>query len=113
MPPPQKIRLGDLLIQQGLLTEEQLKSALEQQKLPGRKLGRVFVDSGFVTEEGISQALARQLRITFVDLRDFKPQPELLKLLNEAQARRYRALVIGEEGGMLRVGLADPTDLQG
>ncbi|TXI74752.1 MAG: GspE/PulE family protein [Dechloromonas sp.] len=112
MPPPQKIRLGDLLIQQGLLTEEQLKSALEQQKLTGRKLGRVFVDSGFVTEEGISQALARQLRIPFVDLRDFKPQPELLKLLNEAQARRYRALVIGEEGGMLRVGLADPTDLQ-
>lgn len=112
MPPPQKIRLGDLLIQQGLLTEEQLKSALEQQKLTGRKLGRVFVDSGFVTEEGISQALARQLRIPFIDLRDFKPQPELLKLLNEAQARRYRALVIGEEGGMLRVGLADPTDLQ-
>ncbi len=112
MPPPQKIRLGDLLIQQGLLTEEQLKSALEQQKLTGRKLGRVFVDSGFVTEEGISQALARQLRIPFVDLRDFKPQPELLKLLNEAQARRYRALVICEEGGMLRVGLADPTDLQ-
>ena len=112
MPPPQKIRLGDLLIQQGLLTEEQLKSALEQQKLTGRKLGRVFVDSGFVTEEGISQALARQLRIPFVDLRDFKPQPELLKLLNEAQARRYRALVIGEDGGMLRVGLADPTDLQ-
>lgn len=112
MPPPQKIRLGDLLIQQGLLTDEQLKSALEQQKLTGRKLGRVFVDSGFVTEEGISQALARQLRIPFIDLRDFKPQPELLKLLNEAQARRYRALVIGEEGGMLRVGLADPTDLQ-
>ena len=52
------------------------------------------------------------MRIPFVDLRDFKPQPELLKLLNEAQARRYRALVIGEEGGMLRVGLADPTDLQ-
>lgn len=50
MPPPQKIRLGDLLIQQGLLTEEQLKSALEQQKLTGRKLGRVFVDSGFAAD---------------------------------------------------------------
>ncbi len=112
MAPPQKIRLGDLLIQQGLLTEEQLKLALEQQRATGRKLGRVFVDSGYVTEEGISQALARQLRVPFVDLKSFKPQPELLKLLNEAQARRYRALVIAEEDGMLKVGLVDPTDLQ-
>ena len=112
MAPPQKIRLGDLLIQQGLLTEEQLKLALEQQRATGRKLGRVFVDSGYVTEEGISQALARQLRVPFVDLKTFKPQAELLKLLNEAQARRYRALVIGEENGMLKVGLVDPTDLQ-
>jgi len=112
MPPPQKIRLGDLLIQQGLLTEEQLKFSLEQQKATGRKLGRIFVDSGYVTEEGISQALAHQLRIPFIDLRNFKPQPELLKLLNEAQARRYRAIVLGEENGMLQVGLVDPTDLQ-
>jgi len=112
MPPPQKIRLGDLLIQQGLLTEEQLKVALEQQRSSGRKLGRVFVESGYVTEEAISQALARQLRVPFVDLRNFTPKPELLKLINEAQARRFRALVLGEENGLLQVGLADPTDLQ-
>ena len=65
MPPPQKIRLGDLLIQQGLLTDEQLKIALDEQKRTGRKLGRVFVESGYVTEAGISQALARQLRAGF------------------------------------------------
>ena len=73
MPPPQKIRLGDLLIQQGLLTEEQLKLSLDEQKRTGRKLGRVFVESGYVTEEGISQALARQLRIPFIDLKNFTP----------------------------------------
>jgi MSHA biogenesis protein MshE len=113
MPPPQKIRLGDLLIEQGLLTQEQLKAALDQQKATGRKLGRIFVDSGYVTEEGISQALARQLRVPFVDLRGFRPADEkLLKLLSEAQARRFRALVLGEDNGVLRVGFADPTDLQ-
>ena len=113
MPPPQKIRLGDLLIEQGLLTQEQLKASLDQQKATGRKLGRIFVDSGYVTEEGISQALARQLRVPFIDLRGFKPPDEkLLKLLSEAQARRFRALVLGEEDGLLRVGFADPTDLQ-
>lgn len=56
---PEKIRLGDLLIQQGLLTDEQLKFALDEQKRSGRKLGRIVVDSSFVTEEAISQALAR------------------------------------------------------
>ena len=88
MPPPQKVRLGDLLIQQGLLTDDQLKQSLEEQKRTGRKLGRIFVDSGYVTEEGISQALARQLRIPFIDLKQFALKPELIKLLPEAPARR-------------------------
>ena len=109
---PQKIRLGDLLIQQGLLTDEQLKGALEEQKRSGRKLGRIVVESGFVTEEGISQALARQLRVPYVDLKHFDPKPELLNLLPEAQARRFRAVVLAETDGRLQVGFVDPTDLQ-
>ncbi len=113
MPPPQKIRLGDLLIEQGLLTQEQLKLSLDEQKRTGRKLGRVFVESGYVTEEGISQALARQLRIPFIDLKAFTPQPELIKLLPEAPARRFRALVLAQlVDGRLQIGLSDPTDLQ-
>ena len=113
MPPPQKVRLGDLLIQQGLLTEDQLKIALDEQKRTGRKLGRVFVESGYVTEEGISQALARQLRIPFIDLKNFTPKPDLIKLLPEAPARRFRAMVLEQlPDGRLQIGLADPTDLQ-
>ncbi len=110
---PEKIRLGDLLISQGLLTEEQLKLALETQKRSGRKLGRVFIESGFVTEEGIAKALARQLRAPFVDLRTLTPKPDLIKLLPEASARRFRALVldIDRDIDMLMVGFADPTDL--
>jgi MSHA biogenesis protein MshE len=113
MPPPQKIRLGDLLIQQGLLTDEQLKLSLDEQRRTGRKLGRVFVESGYVTEEGISQALARQLRIPFIDLNAFTPKPELIKLLPEAPARRFRALVLTQlDDGRLQIGMSDPTDLQ-
>ena len=109
---PEKIRLGDLLIQQGLLTDEQLKFALDEQKRSGRKLGRIVVESSFVTEEAISQALARQLQAPFVDLKHFNPKPELINLLPEAQARRYRAVVLEEVSGRLRVGFVDPTDLQ-
>ncbi len=109
--PPERIRLGDLLIQQGLLTDEQLKLALGEQKRSGRKLGRIFVESGYVTEEGIAKALARQLKAEFVDLRSFQPKPDLIKLIPEAQARRFRAIVIDERDGLLRVGFSDPTDL--
>ncbi|MDR1229244.1 MAG: Flp pilus assembly complex ATPase component TadA [Azoarcus sp.] len=113
MPRPEKIRLGDLLIQEGLLTNEQLKFALDEQKRSGRKLGRIFVDSGFVTEDGISNILARQLRIPYIDLRQFSHKEELVKLLPETLARRYRALVLNEkDDGTLQVGLTDPTDMR-
>ncbi|MDZ4253738.1 MAG: GspE/PulE family protein [Sulfuritalea sp.] len=108
---PEKIRLGDMLVQQNLITAEQLKLALEEQKRSGRKLGRILVENGYVTEEGISRGLARQLGGEFVDLKTFKLQPELIKLLPEAQARRHRALVLSERAGLLIVGMADPTDL--
>ena len=108
---PEKIRLGDLLVQQSVITNEQLKLALDEQKRSGRKLGRVLVESGYATEEGISRALARQLGADYVDLKVFQPQPELVKLLPEAQARRFRALVLDERNGLLRVGMSDPTDL--
>ena len=108
---PEKIRLGDLLIQQGLLTQQQLTDALAEQKATGRKLGRIIVDSGLVTEDAISKALARQLQAEFVDLKTYSPPAELVKLLPEAQARRFRALVLREINGKLVVGFADPTDL--
>jgi MSHA biogenesis protein MshE len=108
---PEKIRLGDLLVQQDVITGEQLTLALAEQKKSGRKLGRVLVESGYATEEGISRALARQLGAEFIDLKVFQPKPELVKLLPEAPARRFRALVLDERDGVLRVGMSDPTDL--
>jgi MSHA biogenesis protein MshE len=108
---PEKIRLGDMLVQQNLITNDQLKFALEEQKRTGRKLGRVLVDNSFATEEGISRGLARQIGAEFVDLKTFQPKPDLIKLLPETQARRLRALVLDERAGMLVVGMADPTDL--
>ena len=108
---PEKIRLGDLLVKQNVITDEQLKLALDTQKKTGRKLGRVLVESAYATEEGISKALSRQLGAEFLDLKTFTPQPEIVKLLPEAQARRFRALVLDEKAGLLRVGMSDPTDL--
>ena len=108
---PEKVRLGEILVQQKLLSEEQLGMALGEQKRTGRKLGRVFVENGFVTEEQISGALARQLDIPFIHLKFYNINPDLVRLLPETQARRFRALVLEDRHGSLLVGLSDPTDL--
>ena len=108
---PEKVRLGEILVQQKLLSEEQLGLALAEQKRTGRKLGRVFVEHGFVTEEQISGALARQLAIPYINLKFYNINPELVRLLPETQARRFRALVLEDRRGSLLVGISDPTDL--
>ena len=112
MPRPEKIRLGEILVQQKLLSEEQLQFALAEQKRTGRKLGRVFVENGFVTEEQISGALAKQLNIPYINLKFFNINSGLVRLLPESQARRYRAIVLEQREHVLIVGMADPTDLQ-
>jgi MSHA biogenesis protein MshE len=108
---PEKIRLGDLLVTQKLITMEQLTAALDQQKRTGRKLGRVLVDNAFVTEDQISEALAKQLNIPFINLKFYNVNIDMVRRLPESQARRFRAIVLEERNGMLLVGMTDPSDL--
>ncbi|MEN9784253.1 MAG: hypothetical protein RJA24_1596 [Pseudomonadota bacterium] len=108
---PEKIRLGEILVQQKLLTEEQLKAALDEQKKTGRRLGRVFIERGFITEEQISKALARQLGADYIDLKQYNIKRDVVAKLPETQARRYRAMVLEDRGAAYFVGMADPTDL--
>lgn len=108
---PEKVRLGDMLVQQGLISAEQLENGLQEQKRTGLKLGRVLVDSGYVTERKIAEALARQLALPFLDLSNFNVKTEIVQKLPEAQARRFRAVVLEDRGGSYLVGMADPSDL--
>ncbi len=108
---PEKIRLGEILVQQKLLTEEQLKAALDEQKKTGRRLGRVFIERGFISEEQISRALARQLGADYIDLKHYNIKREVVARLPETQARRFRAMVLEDRGEAYLVGMADPTDL--
>ena len=108
---PEKFRLGDLLIQERLISQDQLKFGLEEQKRNGRKLGRVLVDNGYVTEEQISEALAKQLNVPYINLKYYNVNLETLRRLPENQARRFRALALEDRGRTLLVGMADPTDL--
>jgi MSHA biogenesis protein MshE len=106
-----KVRLGEVLLEQKVISDEQLKQALVEQRRTGRKLGRVLTDLGLVREERLHEVLAAHLQIPFLDVRQVTPNPAAVRLLSEVQARRFRALVLQNEGGKLLVGMADPTDL--
>lgn len=106
-----KIRLGDLLVEQKIISQAQLSAALDDQKKSGRKLGRILIENGYVEENQILEVLSQQLKIPFVDLLHYKFNPETVRLLPEVQARRFRAIALTETDGGILVGMADPTDI--
>lgn len=108
-----KIRIGDLLIQEGFITDAQLGDALASQKTTGKKLGRTLIDLGLIEEDQMLGLLSRQLDIPFIQLRNYDFQREVTLRLPETYARRFRAAVLKEESGNLLVGMADPTDIFG
>ena len=106
-----EVRLGNLLVQEKLISQEQLGIALEQQKRSGRKLGRVLIENGFATEEDISETWAKQLKIPYLNLKHYNVNLQVARLLPEMQARRFRALLLEDKGSTYMVAMADPTDL--
>ena len=106
-----KIRLGDLLVEKGLITDEQLKFALSEQKKLGRKLGGTLIELGMIDEDSILKLLSSQLGIPLIDLHNYNYSDEAAKLLPETIARRYRAMVLDDRGADYLVGMADPTDI--
>lgn len=106
-----KLRIGDLLVQAGAISDEQLSHALAEQKQSGQRLGRVLTDLGFVDEDQLLSLLSQQLEIPFVDLKQFDFDVGLVRKLPETMARRFRAIVLSEQGENLVVGMIDPMDI--
>ncbi|MEQ8954997.1 MAG: ATPase, T2SS/T4P/T4SS family, partial [Gammaproteobacteria bacterium] len=107
----QKIRIGDLLVQSGVITEQQLDTALEKQREKGQKLGRILIDLGFVDEDRFLGLLGQQLQIPYIDLKRYDFDVSLIQRLPESYARRHRAIVLEERGTQVLVGMADPMDI--
>ncbi|MEM7563461.1 MAG: GspE/PulE family protein [Pseudomonadota bacterium] len=106
-----KIRLGDLLVEKGMITEEQLKFALGEQKKLGRKLGGTLIELGMIDEKSILTLLSSQLQIPLIDINNYDYSDDVAKLLPESIARRYRALVLEDRDKDYLVAMADPTDI--
>lgn len=109
-----KIRLGDCLLQKGLITEEQLNTALAEQKTRGTKLGETIIDLGYCDENDIIDVLCDQLGIEYVDLRKIKIDEDVAKLMNEQFLRKNCLIPIGYDSlvpNVLRVAMSDPMDI--
>lgn len=106
-----KLRLGDLLVQEGVIDSAQLEEALAQQKTTGMKLGKALISIGALTDQQLLEFLSQQLNLPMVDLNAYDVKPEAIKLLNEGYARRFRALAIDDKEDHIVVAMADPLDL--
>ena len=104
-------RLGDLLVDEHVIAQQQLDQALHQQQITGRKLGDTLIGMGFLSEQQLLQFLAQQLAIPLVDLTRIVVDSDVVNLLSEVHARRLRALVISRRGEVIRVAMSDPADL--
>jgi len=109
-----RLRIGELLIEEGVLNSGKLREALEIQKQNPRPLGHILVESGFVTEAQLIQALSRQLSIPWVSLWHVDVAPELLSIVSREEAEKFRLLPIyartvrGEKPALF-VAMDDPT----
>jgi type IV pilus assembly protein PilB len=104
-------QLGQILLEQGLISEEHLQRALDEHRNTPKSLGRVLIDLGYIRERDLVRALAEQVGLEFVDLTEYRIDAAATALLPEALCRRYRALPIGEEDGKLLVAMSDPANV--
>ena len=112
MQPKLKRRLGDLLVEESLITEAQLAHALKEQHLLDLKLGSTLTHLGYLSEDKILTFLSRQLGIDVVDLSQVNIDSNAVNLLPEVHARRLRGLVIADDGENVTLVVSDPADLQ-
>src|SRR5579862_8112345 len=101
-----KIRLGQILLDKNLITQQQLDAAMIEQMASGKKLGTVLIEMQFIKEGVLLQLLSDQLDIPYVDLRNFTFDPALVQLLPESYARRFHCLVLKKEENGLLVGMS-------
>jgi type IV pilus assembly protein PilB len=104
-------QLGQILLEQGLISEEHLRRALDKHRNTPKSLGRVLIDLGYIRERDLVRALAEQVGLGFVDLTEYRIDAAATVLLPEALCRRYPAFPIGEQDGKLLVAMSDPANV--
>jgi len=106
-----KKKLGEILIEEGLIDDVQLRSAMGHQKNWGGKLGSSLVELGFITEEVIAKVLEGQLKQSCLPEDKLVPEPGVLAIMTMQEALRYNALPLRVDGNVLTLAMSNPFDL--
>ncbi len=106
-----KIRIGDLLLQYGIINEEQLKEALTYQKSSGKKIGEVLIELGYASKENINEVLEFQLGIPYVDLLEYDVDKNAISAISESLAKRHKLLPIKITDNQIYVAMEDPLNI--
>lgn len=107
-------RLGDMLVEAGVITNDQLMEALGKQKESGKRLGELLVDLRFTDEMEIAEAMAQQMKIPVAKIREAKLAPEVIALLPESAVRKYHVVPFQldeNNPNILWVAMSDPLDI--
>lgn len=112
----QKKRIGDMLLEEGIITKEQLEDALERNKTARKKIGEMLVDLGYTTEEAIAKGLSTQMDIPVISLQGMKIEEDILKLADGNLLRKHVMIPFeykADNMNIIRVAMADPMDMRG
>lgn len=105
-------RLGSILVAAGLLSEEELEATLEDQRQTNRRLGDILLQQSNIEEEDIVEARALQLDIPHIHLGSYPVEPEVTKLVPESMARTYQLVPVSASKGRIAIAMADPLDVE-
>lgn len=109
-PPEGRRPIGQVLLENGSITPDQLAVAVVQQAASGKRLGELLIELGMAGERQVIAALAAQLRLPVIDLGKYRPDPRVVGLLNESQARSSNAIpIFAQSDGTIVVACSDPS----
>jgi len=106
-----KKRLGEYLVDKGLVSKEQIEAALEEQKKAGSRLGQTLIELGFLKEEDLIVELARQLNLAHIDISSYRLKPEIVELIPEKVARQHELVALEKAGNNLSIAMSDPLNV--
>lgn len=104
-------KIGEILIEEKLINEEQLAEALETQRLTGQKVGQILVDKGFIKENVLYKVLADKFGCKYVDLENYEVNANAVTKISQTLAQKHKAVPIDIENNKLKVAMCEPTNI--
>jgi type IV pilus assembly protein PilB len=105
------VRLGEILVRENLITQDQLQKALEFQRSNGGKLGSCLTKLGFITDDDITGVLSRQYGVPSINLKYYEIDPNVIRLIPQDTALRYQVIPLSRVGSVLTIAMTDPTNV--